>query len=192
MTTEPKTELEAAEMISRGELPSPYFYFGSELFACRITGTKCAWREKHAEFVWRDPGIWLSEEMQRRCTGLPVVIGHPPSGILNTKEFAERVIGLIILTWVRESEAELWGVMRVLDHDAAAALVDTQYDSSPAVLFSKDSNNVTITLHDGEKLLCESFPALVDHLAIVPKGVWTRKGDVPGVEVTQTKELADA
>jgi colicin import membrane protein len=189
MLAEPRTELEAAELVGRGDLPSPTNYFGSELFAVRISGTGCAYRQALNELVWRDPAIWLGEGMQRRCISLPVVIGHPPGGILNTKEFAERVIGLIIFSYVRGDE--LWGVMRVLDHDAAAALVDSEYDSSPSVLFGNDSGNVTIELY-GRKFLVESWPTLVDHLAIVPKGVWRRKGDEPGVEVTQQKELEDA
>jgi hypothetical protein len=187
--TEPRTELECAAMIAAGLLPSPTNYFGSELFAVRISGTGAAWRSKHAEFCWRDPAIWLTEEMTDRWRGAPLVTGHPQDGLLDGDELARRIIGTILCAYPRGDE--LWGIARIINQDAAAILADeANYDSSPAILFAPGSGNKTITLHDGEKLLVESNPSLIDHLAVCEKGVWTRPGDVPGVEVTdQTKEL---
>jgi hypothetical protein len=91
------------------------------------------------------------------------------------------VIGIAVHTFVLDDE--LWGVMRVLDRDAAAELTDGEYDSSPAVVLSSDENVVLDV--DGEKLLVEGRPSLIDHVAICRRGVWTAPGQNPGVEITQ-------
>jgi hypothetical protein len=190
---EPRTEIEAAALVAAGMLPSPTNYFGSELFAVRISGVGCAYRAQHDEFVWRDREIWLNDTTLRRCLGIPVVVGHPPQGVLDGEELAKRIIGIIIFSFVRNDEA--WGVMRCLNHEAAAIIADADsYDSSPAVVFSADSGNEKITLPDGSRLLVETSPAILDHLAICQRGVWSKPGDAPGVEVTtnQTKELENA
>ena len=156
-------------------------FHGQRVFHDQISGTGCRYRSAHGEFVWRDPQLWLSPAMQQRCIGLPIIIGHPVAGVLNTKEFLQRVIGIVVHTFV--SGDELWGVMRVLDRDAAAELVGGEYDSSPAVVLNGDENAVLDL--DGEKLLIEGEPKLIDHIAICRKGVWTAPGDDPGVEITQ-------
>ena len=82
---------------------------------------------------------------------------HPDAngGVLNTKEFLQRVIGIIVHAFISGDERdELWGVMRVLDRDAAAELINGQYDSSPAVVMNADSN-VVLDL-DGTKLLIKA------------------------------------
>ena len=72
--------------------------------------------------------------------------------------------------------------MRVLDRSAAAELIGGKYNSSPAVVLNGDEN-VVLDL-DGERLLVEGCPKLIDHVAICRKGVWTAPGDDPGVEIT--------
>ena len=175
------TEHDVILALARGFLPSPTTYMDSEFFTIRISGTGCRYRSQHAEYVWRDPDLWLSPEMLTRCVGLPVIIGHPAEGVLDSKEFLQRVIGIAVHTFVLDDE--LWGVMRVLDRDAAAELTDGEYDSSPAVVLSSDENVVLDV--DGEKLLVEGRPSLIDHVAICRRGVWTAPGQNPGVEITQ-------
>jgi hypothetical protein len=104
--------------LADGSLPSPTEWCGSTWFTIRISGTGVRYRAAHDEFVYRSQA-WLSSTMQRRCVGIPVLVGHPANGgVLNTKEFLQRVIGIIVHAFV--SGDELWGVMRCLDRDAAA------------------------------------------------------------------------
>ena len=86
-------ELQVAERIADGTLPSPTEFINSWYWMLRISGTGVAWRASVGEFCLRDPALWLSEEMQRRCLGLPVVMEHPAAGILNSAEFAARAVG---------------------------------------------------------------------------------------------------
>jgi hypothetical protein len=181
---EPQTERDVILALADGSLPSPTTFMGSEFFTIRISGTGCRYRSAHGEFVWRDPELWLRPAMQQRCVGLPVVVGHPADGTLDTKEFLQRVIGIVVHTFIPGGELDsLWGVMRVLDRSAAAELINGDYDSSPAVVLNGDENVVPDL--DGERLLVEGEPKLIDHVAICRKGVWTAPGDVPGVEITQ-------
>jgi hypothetical protein len=189
MPAEPRTELEAAALVASGDLPSPTTYRGSsDLFAMRLSGTGTAWRERHNEYVFRDPEIWLSPEMQRRCLAIPVVVGHPSADVLSSDEFIRRVIGIIVYTYVRGSE--LWGILRCLDPTATVELLSGDYDSSPSAVYEA-GDNIPLKWHDGKPILVENFPVLIDHVAVVPSGVWTRGGE-PGIEVSPEKELQDA
>ncbi len=171
-------ELQIAEQIARGALPSPQEFCSSFYWMLRISGTGVAWRASIGEFCLRDPALWLSEEMQRRCLGLPVVMEHPDAGILNSQEFAARAVGMIVYSFVRESD--LMGVARILDA-AAIEILKEGADTSPAVQFAPDTG--ARIMIDDTPLLVEGDPMLIDHLGIVVKGVWTRSSS-PGVENT--------
>jgi colicin import membrane protein len=155
-------ELQISEQIARGTLPSPQEF--------------CSMRE---------PSIWLSEEMQRRCLGLPVVMEHPEGGMLNSPEFAARAVGMIVYSFVRGSD--LMGVARVLDA-AAIEILKEGADTSPALQFAPGTG-ARIDI-GGKSLLIEPEPMLVDHLAVCAKGVWTRDG-APGVENTSTESTLE-
>jgi hypothetical protein len=178
-----QTERDVILALADGTLPSPATFMNAEWFVVRISGTGCAWRSQIRELVWREPKIWLSPEMRQRCIGLPVVVGHPALGTLNTKEFLQRVIGIIVHAFVRDQD--LMGVMRCLDREAAAELLNGGYDSSPAVVLNAGENAVLEI--DGTKLLVEGEPRLIDHLAICEVGVWSGIGpnDQPGIEISQ-------
>jgi hypothetical protein len=104
---------------------------------------------------------------------------------LSSAEFAARAVGMIVYSFVREPD--LMGVARVLDKSAIEILKEGA-DTSPAVQFAPNTGT-RITI-DGKPLLIEGVPMLLDHLAVVAKGVWTRDGP-PGVENTNT-ELEEA
>jgi len=180
-----RTELDVARAIAAGALASPTTFFNAAFYAVRISGTGAAWREALNEFVWREPRIWLTSEMIERVRGMPVIWIHPKDGMLDTESFARAIIGTIIFAWARGSE--LWGVARILDADAAKFLDTGDFDTSPGVVFPPDAGE-TITLADGGKVLIEGDPALIDHLAIVAEGVWTkgREGN-SGVEIEERK-----
>lgn len=178
-------EFEVAKASARGRLPSPQTFENSALFDMRISGTGVAFRRSLNEYVWRDPAICLNDEFLARCAGLPVVREHPKGGVLNSAEFAKRVIGAIILPYIKGQD--VWGVARVFDADAIAALAEGGLSTSPAVVFHDPKANGSTTLDDGRKLLIEGTPSLIDHLAICEEGVWDKDGEPCGVRVDRAR-----
>jgi hypothetical protein len=174
------TELDVARGIADGTLPSPTEFYNAFYWAIRISGTGCIWRgEPVNEFAWRDESIWLSDAMVARVPGLPVTAEHPPTGTLNSHEFAMRAIGTCMFGFVRDKE--LWAVARILDRQANALMLEG-LDTSPGVQFEPgDSARIMV---DDKPFLVEGDPCLLDHIAICEKGRWTRDGD-PGVENTE-------
>jgi 8-oxo-dGTP pyrophosphatase MutT (NUDIX family) len=195
-------ELQVAEAIRDGELVSPQEYGNIHLFAFRISGVGTAVRgEKKdkdgkvvqkAEVVYRKPEDYTSQEFLTRAQGLPVIIMHPEEAILNTKQFAERVVGAIMITYLKpdaDGAMEPWGVARIYDHDAAVALCNMDLSTSPGVLLGKDVR--TLTLAGGTEVIIEGKPSLLDHLAICERGVWDKGGDLKGVDNIHTRTDED-
>jgi 8-oxo-dGTP pyrophosphatase MutT (NUDIX family) len=190
-------ELQVARMIAAGELTSPHRFENMLLYAMRMSGTGVAYRQGLDEFVHRDPAIWLSEAMIDRCAGVPLIWEHPQGSVLNSKEFASRVIGTTMFGYVRNDE--LWCVVRVYDEDAIRMMESEKTSTSPAVVFRDPSVNKHMALDEGEKLLIEGIPSYLDHLAItginpetgkaVP-GVWDKGGELVGIDVADHR--ADA
>lgn len=77
-------ELATARAISSGELPSPQRIGDLSLYAMRVSGTGVSYRRGIDEYVWRDPAIYLSQDMIDRCAGLPVIWEHPSKSMLNS------------------------------------------------------------------------------------------------------------
>ena len=172
-------ELGVARMIAAGELSSPQRYENIALFALRITGTGAAYRRALEEFVWRSPELYLNEEFLARCAGLPVIFEHPGRNSINTAEFANRVVGTVFFAYILGDE--VWAIARVYDADAAKLMEDNQLSTSPAVVFRDPSVNAKVKLENGQTLLIEGKPSLLDHIAICPKGVWDKGGEPSGV-----------
>ena len=180
-------ELQVAERIADGTLPSPQQLGASWYWAIRISGVGAAWRESENEFCWREPAVWLTPEMCARAASLPVLVDHPEKGTLNSREFAMRAVGTTVLGYVRGDE--LWAIARILDAGANEILLAGAYeDTSPAVIFAPGTG-ARIEI-DGKPLLLEPEPMLFDHVALCSKGTWTRDGP-PGVETTNA-ELVEA
>ena len=159
-------DLDAARAIATGDLPSPFPFGNAALFALRISGTGMAERPDRGESVYRDPAVWLGNEMRLRVLGLPVVIEHPAGGLLNDESYAGSVIGSIVHSYVKDNE--LWGVARVMDQQAALAMASRDFSTSPSAAFSAGTNSSS----PGAKntLLVEGNPQLLDHLAVIPNG----------------------
>ena len=174
-------ETGVAQAIADGRLTSPQHYDNMWLFAIRITGTGVAYRHKHKEFVWRDPALYMTPEFLARCNGKPVIMEHPKKGFLNSKEFADRIIGTTVLPYLKEVEQEVWGIIAIYDDEAATMMRDEQLSTSPCVVFRDPTVNNTVELEDGSKLLIEGLPSLYDHIAVVRAGVWDKGGDPVGV-----------
>jgi hypothetical protein len=185
-------DLEAAQQVRDGVLPSPTQFGNAWLFAIRISGSGSAVREAHGETTYRPPEVWTSPEMLARAAGLPVLLGHPESGLLTSDEYGARTIGAVTLPYARDGE--LWGVCRILDSDGAHAMMSRQFSTSPGVALGK-SGGAKVEGSAGT-LLIESDPALLDHVAIVPNdlttgaggGVWDKGGAAAGIRNDSTQK----
>lgn len=189
------TELAIAELIRDGVLTSPQFYINMWMFDIRITGTDTAYRGakrdadgkiiRDAEHVYRPPEHYLNDEFLARCNGLTVIMEHPEEGMLNSEEFTNRVIGSVMLPYIKNDE--VWGISKIYDQAAATIMTAEQLSTSPGVVLG-DVGNENITLDNGDILLIEGKPSLLDHIAICEHGVWDKGGEPTGV-ISETKEF---
>lgn len=185
------TELEVAERIRDGTVPSPVKFSNMWLVNLRITGTGLAYRAGLKEHVWRDPKLYLNEEFLRRCNGLPVIANHPNDAVLTEEDFKSRIVGSVMLPYVRGDE--VWAVCRVYLQSIVEEITEGDVSTSPSVVFNKTSGNVEVQEGD-TNFLIEGVPFLVDHIALVTKdhgslGVWDKDRIPTGVEVTNTGEI---
>ena len=185
-----KTETDVAKLMSQGILASPQMYANIGLFAIRITGTGLAYRSSIEENVWRDPSLYLNEQFLERCNGLMVIMDHPETQVLTTEEFKNRAVGSIMLPYIQGDE--VWGIAKIYDQDAINEICEGEISTSPAVVFDQTAGNITLTTENGEPLLIEGVPFLLDHIAIVTKargskGVWDKGGDAAGVLLTNNE-----
>lgn len=178
-------ELDIARAMQSGELSSPQKFGPIWLFNVRITGTGVSHRnglgkdKKGSEYVYRTPENFLTPEFLERCNGLPLIFEHPEdSPLLDTREFRDRSIGIVILPYILGDE--VWGVAKVYDEDAATLMLGSHISTSPSLSFSEDQVSAT-ELSGGERLRVEGVPSYIDHLAIVPQGVWDKGGAPLGV-----------
>lgn len=168
----------ARAMIADGVL-SPQQVANAWLFDLRITGTGAAYRRGLDEFVWRAPENFLTDEFVARCNGLPVIMEHPKDGVLDGTELHDRIAGTVVLPYLAGSEVR--GIARVIDADAARAMLTTFGSTSPAVAFRESSGTEAQELDGGSSLLIEGVPSYLDHLAICTEGVWDKNGPATGI-----------
>ena len=185
-----KTETDIAELISQGILASPQMYANIALLAIRITGTGLAFRSSIGEHVWRDPSLYLNDEFLKRCNGLMVIMDHPETQVLTPEEFKNRAVGSVLMPYIKGDE--VWGIAKIYDQDAINEILEGEVSTSPAVVFDETAGNITLTTENGEPLLIEGVPFLLDHIAIVTKargskGVWDKGGDATGVLLTNNE-----
>lgn len=181
-------EVGVANAIADGRLASPQVYENVHLWAMRISGTGVSYRPKHDEFVFRKPEDWLTPEAVARCNGLPVIYKHPKTNILNAEEFANRIAGTIILPYVAGDE--LWGIAKIFDDELNQTMEGLS--TSPGVNFKDFSVNARLALENGEKVLIEGKPSLLDHVAICDLGVWDKGGEPTGIRSEARKDSAMA
>jgi hypothetical protein len=188
-------ELDVAKAMVRGALPSPQKFANMTFFKVRITGTGAALRrgtpeEKDEkgnvtkaatqdEHVFRDPKIYLTDDFLERCKGLPLIYDHPKKRVLTSKEFNDRIVGIVVCPYIQGTE--VWGIARVYDDATATILSHEKMSTSPSVVFHDRTANDTFSLSDGSTLLVEGNPSLLDHLAICEIGVWDKGMEASGV-----------
>lgn len=183
-------ELGVARAIASGEFSSPQQYDNLWLFAMRVTGTGISYRPELDEHVWRPPDVYLNSEFLQRIAGLAVIWVHPQdTQQLNTHEYRRRNIGSIMFGYIEGDE--VWCIARIYDGEAAEVMRSEQVSTSPAVKFGNPLVNETRQLANGEHLLIEGDPSLIDHLAVVSLGVWDKGGPATGVALGEP-EAAEA
>lgn len=188
-------ELGIAKAIIAGELTSPQRYANLLLIAIRISGTGLSYRPALDEFVVRDKDIYLSPDFLQRCNGLPVILEHPDTPLLDTKEFKARIVGTVFLPYIRDEEP--WGIAKILDMKIATMLETEKMSTSPGVF----CGGAKLKLPGDNKLLIEDKPSLVDHIALLysdpdgsgtgGKGVWDKGGEMSGVESIDANSPAE-
>jgi len=180
------TELELAQRIRDGTTPSPVKFSNMWLVNLRITGTGLAYRTGLKEHVWRDPKIYLNDEFLQRCNGLPVIANHPDRATLTEDDFIERIVGSVMLPYIRGDE--IWAVCRVYIRDIVDQIVTEKVSTSPSVVFNNASGSVEVQEGD-TNFLIEGVPFLIDHIALVTEargslGVWDKDRIPAGIEVS--------
>jgi chemotaxis protein histidine kinase CheA len=170
-------ELGVARLMASGDLVSPQQYHNITLYNMRVTGTGISYRAALNEFVYRRPENYLTPEFLARVMGLPVIWLHPKKNLLDSKEYGERVVGSVMLPFIRGDE--VWAVCRIYDAGAIEEMGEEQWSTSPAVLLE---GSTKLEMENGDHLLLEDKPKLIDHLAICQRGVWDKEGPPTGVE----------
>ncbi len=169
------TELEVAHLMARGLVDSPAKIGSVTLVKMRVTGTGMAYRAGLKEYVWRDPAEFATAEFAERCNGLPVVVDHTK----NEEELSERVIGTLVYPYLDGDE--VWAIARIFLEEDLALMDTTHTSTSPAVSFLDPAEIDVTKLESGEVIRIEGKPTIVDHLAIVPLGVWDKGQDPHGI-----------
>ena len=172
-------ETEVSALIADGTLSSPQFFINMWMFAIRVTGTGVTWRSADQQMAFRNPDDYLTPEFLQRVAGVPLIWLHPKKNKLDSDEFAKRVIGTLTNSWVADN-GEVWAIARVYDAEAAGIMATTRLSTSPTVTYS-DPQNAIIKV-DGQPLLVEDSPVLLDHVAICEQGVWDKLLDPTGVK----------
>lgn len=190
-------ELGVARAMRDGFLSSPQQYANIALYDIRITGTGISYRSAKTdddgkeiapeEFVYRKPENYLQPDFLERCQGLSVIYMHPKTVIMNSEEFASRVVGAVMLPYIKGDE--VWAIVRIYDAEMIAMLQSEQMSTSPAVLLGK--GDVRIKLETGEDMLIEGPAKLLDHICLTRHGVWDKGGIAgPGVRMDSQDDAA--
>ena len=131
------TEMETAQAVASGALPSPQPCAEFWITALRITGTGLAFRSALDEHVFRAPENVLTPEFCARCAGLPILVGHP-DGALTDAEHAARNIGAVMLAYIANGDGvadpagnEVWGVGRIYSQDVVDEMAANSLSTSP-------------------------------------------------------------
>ncbi len=175
------TEWDAIQAVRNGTAPSPSRYEGMWLFRVRVTGTGISFRPSLDEWVYRAPEFYLNDTFLERIKGLPILFMHTESGPVSGAEYQQRNIGTLVAPWVQDSA--VWGIAKIYTDEDAELIVEYFPSTSPSVSFDVDESKDYVTAPDGRRMLIERAPEYIDHLAVVPQGVWDKFGSPSGVDI---------
>lgn len=181
----PLTETDTAALIAQDVLPSPQFFMNMYLWAIRVTGTGVTWRSADREFTFRNPDFYLNQNFMNRIPGTPVIWEHPDKRTLDHNEFTDRVIGTLTSGYIVNDE--VWSIGRIYDLNAAENMMNVRLSTSPTVCL--DTGKSDKIMLDGEPLLLEDIPVLLDHVAICEMGVWDKQIAPTGVKSDSLNEV---
>ena len=169
------------EMIQRlinGSLKSPQIYEESFYIKLRITGTGITERYKEDENgdvifddennpitykINRLENEFLSDKFLKACVGIPVLIEHPDSKLLNGENYKNHVVGTIVTAYIKKEVKEVWGIARIYDPEVLKLINEGLKSTSPAIK--------TKNIENGSEIVQEKFE-YIDHLALVVDGYW--------------------
>jgi hypothetical protein len=153
-----------------GELPSPTRLGNSLYYRMRMTGTGAVWRSDGGD-TFRDPSKYINQEFVSACIGIPLVMDHPESGRIGPDD---KIIGTTVAAYTYSTDGqspEVWVIARVIDGYAQEALLTEVLSTSPSVIVGDSPDGFS-----------EGAPLVIDHLAVVPQGVWDMGGPPVGID----------
>lgn len=189
--------IEYREMIQgliEGTLKSPQIYEESFYIKLRITGTGITERYKEDENgdvlfddnnkpitykIDRLEEDFLSDEFLKSCIGIPVLIKHPESKLLNGENYKNHVVGTIVQTYIKPEVKEVWCIARIYDPEVLKLINKGLKSTSPAIK-TKNIENKSDTIK-------EKFE-YIDHLALVVDGYWDNYSE-KAIQIDSLKKI---
>ena len=189
--------IEYREMIQgliEGTLKSPQIYEESFYIKLRITGTGITERYKEDENgdvlldnnnkpitykIDRLEEDFLSDEFLKSCIGIPVLIEHPESKLLNGENYKNHVVGTIVQAYIKPEVKEVWCIARIYDPEVLKLINEGLKSTSPAIT-TKNIKNKSDTIK-------EKFE-YIDHLALVVDGYWDNYSE-KAIQIDSLKKI---
>lgn len=189
--------IEYREMIQgliEGTLKSPQIYEESFYIKLRITGTGITERYKEDENgdvlldnnnkpitykIDRLEEDFLSDEFLKSCVGIPVLIKHPESKLLNGENYKNHVVGTIVQAYIKPEVKEVWCIARIYDPEVLKLINEGLKSTSPAIK-TKNIENKSDTIK-------EKFE-YIDHLALVVDGYWDNYSE-KAIQIDSLKKI---
>ena len=173
------TYQEMIQGLINNTLKSPQIYEESFYIKLRITGTGITERYKEDENgdvildeenkpvtykIDRLEEDFLSNEFLESCIGIPVLIEHPRSKLLNGENYKSHVVGTIVTAYIKSEIKEVWGIARIYDPEVLKLIIEKLKSTSPAIKTKEIKKN--------ESDIVEEEFEYIDHLALVVDGYW--------------------
>lgn len=189
------TYREMIEGLINGTLKSPQIYEESFYIKLRITGTGITERYKEDEngdVVFDDENNpvtykinrlendFLSDKFLKACVGIPVLIEHPDSKLLNGENYKNHVVGNIVAAYIKPDIKEVWGIARIYDPEVLKLINEKLKSTSPAIKTKEIKN-------DGSGIVEEEFE-YIDHLALVVDGYWDNYSE-KAIQIDSNKRI---